>query len=253
MGQAVLITGGAEGIGFGIAECFLREGARVHVCDTRKEAVAKASGSHERLTASLADVGSAIQVKEMVAEASGRLGPLDVLINNVGIAGPQAKVEDLSESDWDDTVRVNLSGAFYATKHAVPLMKSKGHGCVINISSVGTTTLPPNRSVYNASKWGLEGLTKSLARELGPSNIRCNAILPGVMNNARMNGIMQRRAEAENRPLDEVRREYIAYVPMGCLIDVDEIGDLAVFLASDKARHITGQLIAVCGGIQYEL
>lgn len=251
--QTVLITGGADGIGFGIARRFLDAGARVYVCDSRAEAVNAAMAAENRVRAFQADISDPLQVKNLIAEVTGEAGNIDVLVNNVGIAGPQAAVEDLSEDDWDHTMRVNVGGHFYCTKRVVPGMKRAGGGAIINISSVGTATLPPKRSVYNASKWAVEGLTRSLARELGPSQIRCNAILPGVMNNSRMRGIMARRAAAEGRTLEDVEEEYIRFVSMGCLIEVDEIGDMAVYLASTKARHITGQLIAVDGGIMYEL
>jgi NAD(P)-dependent dehydrogenase (short-subunit alcohol dehydrogenase family) len=253
-GIRVLITGGADGIGFGIARRFVAAGAKVHVCDVRSEVIEPALQSLSLAGASQADVGLPEDVERLFRDASASLGGgIDVLINNVGIAGPQAFVEDLDYDDWDRTMRVNCGGMFYCIKQAVPLMKAQAFGVIINVSSVGTFTLPPKRSVYNASKWAVEGLTKSLARELGPFNIRCNAILPGIMNNDRMNRIIQRRADAEERTPGDITAEYLRYVAMGAMIDVDEIGEMAVFLASDKARHVTSQLISVCGGIDYEL
>lgn len=131
-------------------------------------------------------------------------------------------------------------------------MKAQNSGAIINISSVGTLALPTMRSVYNTSKWAIEGLTKSLARELGPFGISCNAILPGIMNNNRMRSIMERRAKHEERALDDIAADYLKYSAMGRLIEVEEIGHAAVFLASDKARSITSQLLSVCGGTAYE-
>ena len=191
-------------------------------------------------------------VMSFVEEALNNHGPIDTLVNNVGIAGPHAFVEDIVIEDWDLALRANTSGMFYAIKAAIPQMKARNAGSIINISSVGTQTLPPKRSVYNTSKWAVEGLTRSLSRELGPFNIRCNAILPGVMDNERMQKIMQRRATDENKPLSEIRDEYLQCSAMKRLISVEDIGEMAVFLSSEKARYVTGQLIAVCGGIQWE-
>lgn len=251
-GHRVLITGGADGIGLGIADRFAAAGAEVIVCDLRQEAVQAVRQSRPAYHAYQADVSDADGIIELVKSATEEHGPLDTLVNNVGIAGPHAYVEDIDVEDWEQSLRANTSGMFYAIKAAVPEMKKRGSGSIINISSVGTATLPPRRAAYNTSKWAVEGLTRSLSRELGAFNIRCNAILPGVMGNERMERIMRRRAEAENRTFEDVRNEYLQCSAMGKLIDVEDIGEMAVFLASPKSRYVTGQLIAVCGGIQWE-
>ncbi len=251
MEQRVLITGAGDGIGLGIADEFLKAGAKVFICDVRGELF------DEKMRSSFAgcyrtDVGSTADVTAMFDDIRAKVDGLDVLINNVGVAGPHAGVEDISLDDWDATLRANLTGAFLCIKQAVPYMKSQKRGSIINISSVGTQTLPPMRSVYNTSKWAVEGLTKSLARELGPFGINCNAILPGIMNNNRMRSIMERRSRHENRDLDDIAADYLKYSAMGRLIEVQEIGYAAVFLASQGARSITSQMLSVCGGTQYE-
>lgn len=251
MEQRVLITGAGDGIGLGIADEFLKAGAKVFICDVRGELF------DEKMRSSFAgcyrtDVGSTADVTAMFDDIRAKVEGLDVLINNVGVAGPHAGVEDISLDDWDATLRANLTGAFLCIKQAVPYMKSQKRGSIINISSVGTQTLPPMRSVYNTSKWAVEGLTKSLARELGPFGINCNAILPGIMNNNRMRSIMERRSRHENRDLDDIAADYLKYSAMGRLIEVQEIGYAAVFLASQGARSITSQMLSVCGGTQYE-
>lgn len=248
----VVVTGGADGIGLGIADAFAGSGAAIAVCDVRPEAVERVRKARPAFAAYVADVSDARSVIAFIESALRDLGPVDTLVNNVGIAGPHAFVEDISIDDWDQSIRTNASGMFYATKAVVPQMKRRGSGSIINISSVGTLTLPPKRAVYNASKWAVEGLTRSLSRELGPFNIRCNAILPGVMDNERMERIMRRRAADEGRTFESIRDEYLKCSAMNKLISVEDIGAMAVFLSSDKARYVTGQLIAVCGGIQWE-
>lgn len=251
-GTRVVITGAADGIGLGIARCFVEAGAEVQVCDFSEQAVNSLNQNQESINAHVADVSDPESVNDFIAAARSNMGGIDVLINNVGVAGPHAFVEDMSIDDWENSMRANVSGMFYAIKAVVGEMKDRGSGVILNTSSAGTITLPPKRSVYNTSKAAVEGLTRSLARELGPFNIRCNAILPGVMNNERMNRIMTRRSEDENRPLDEIRAEYLEGVSMGSLVDVEDVGNMAVFLASEKARYVTGQLIAVCAGLLWE-
>jgi NAD(P)-dependent dehydrogenase (short-subunit alcohol dehydrogenase family) len=251
MKMRVLVTGAGGGIGLGIAREFLKSGAEVHICDVNDE-LFDLAGRSSFAGCYVTNVASSNDVDGMFDQIVGRSGGLDVLVNNVGIAGPQADVEDISISDWDTTINTNLSGAFYCIRKAVPPMKQQMSGAIINISSVGTLTLPPRRSVYNVSKWAIEGLTKSLARELGPYNISCNAILPGIMNNSRMRSIMERRAEYEKRSIAEIADDYLKYSSMGRLIEVEEIGSMAVFLASTAARSVTSQLISVSGGVMYE-
>jgi NAD(P)-dependent dehydrogenase (short-subunit alcohol dehydrogenase family) len=252
MTQRVLITGGADGIGFGIAQRFIDEGAKVYICDVREDALAKSRILLPLAGVSCADISVPSDVQRLFDEITETAGGIDILVNNVGIAGPHAAVEKIDDRDWEKTIDVNLNGMFYCIRQAVPGMKQRRTGVIINISSVGSFTLPPNRSVYNTSKWAVEGLTKSLARELGPFNIRCNAILPGIMNNGRMRRIMKHRADCEGRTIEEIEAEYLAFIPMGSMIEPQEIGDLAVFLASDRARHVTSQSIAVCGGLLFE-
>lgn len=248
----IVITGGADGIGLGISDAFAASGAQIAVCDVRPEAIERVRQLRPSFAAEVADVSDPASITAFIEDVLRVHGPIDVLINNVGVAGPHAFVEDIAINDWDETLRTNTSGMFYAAKAVVPQMKARGSGSIINVSSVGTQTLPPKRAVYNTSKWAVEGLTRTLSRELGPFNIRCNAILPGVMDNERMERIMRRRAADENRSFAEVRNEYLQCSAMKSLISVEDIGEMAVFLSSSKARYVTGQLISVCGGIQWE-
>ena len=250
--QRVVITGGADGIGLGIARCFLEDGAQVHVCDIRPGAVEEAHKLHPDLKTHVTDVGDYDAVSRFIAECETAMGGIDVLVNNVGVAGAICFVEDIPVDDWDETLRVNTSGMFYGIRQVVGGMKKLGAGSIINISSVGTFTLPTKRSVYNTSKCAVEGLTKSVARELGEFGIRSNAILPGTMNNERMNRIVHQRMTNENRDFDDIMNEYLEFNAMKTVIDVEDIGNMAVFLSSEKARYVTGQLISVCGGVFME-
>jgi len=176
----------------------------------------------------------------------------DVLVNNAGIPGGNAQIEDIELSTWKKTLDVNLSGMFYFIKNLTPVMKNNGSGSIINISTASVRTGMLNRLPYIATKEGVMGLTKNVARELGPWNIRCNAILPGLVNNDRGKKILADKAKEEGKSISEMEEEYLKYISMRCWIDPREVGDLAVFLASEKAKHITGQFIAVDGHMEWE-
>ena len=177
---------------------------------------------------------------------------MDVLVNNVGMSGPRAPIEEMSYEDWERTIRVNLHGTFHCVKQVLPGMKERRHGVIINISTASVQTIPLNRSVYNVSKWGVEGLTLTVAREVGPYNIRVNAIRPGFINNARSQAIVQRIADQTERSVDEVEASFFKFISMRTKIEPVEIADMAVFLASDGAKHVTAQVIAVDGLIEWE-
>jgi NAD(P)-dependent dehydrogenase (short-subunit alcohol dehydrogenase family) len=174
-GQRVLITAGAAGIGRVMAQTFVSAGAKVHVCDVVQSALdhtVKALG----VTATLCDVSDLKQVDELFADAKKRLGGLDVLVNNAGIAGPTAKVEDIGIDDWRRCIDIDLNGMFYCTRLAVPMLKAAGGGTIINLSSAAGRLGFPFRTPYAAAKWGVVGFTKSLSMELGTDKIRVNAI-----------------------------------------------------------------------------
>jgi len=249
--QRVLVTAGASGIGRAIADVFLEAGAKVHICDIDQDAL---GGAVEQpgLTGTLCDVANDGQVTSLFDDALSALGGLDVLVNNAGIGGGNASIEDIDPDLWRRTVDVNLNGMFYCIQKAAPVMKAQESGAIINISTVSTRTGMIDRLPYIASKHGVHGLTLNVARELGPYNIRCNAILPGLIDNDRGRGILAAKADADGVTLEEAETEYLKYVSMRCWIDPREVGDLALFLASDKAKHISGQFIAVDGHMEWE-
>ena len=250
--QRALITGAGSGIGLAIAERFLEAGARVHIADISADALATAKAKFPALSISVADVGDPASVDNLFQEALAALGGLDVLVNNCGIAGPAGPLEECSVADWDRCITVNLSGMFYCLRHAVPVMKQQRSGVILNVSTTSARTGLPNRLPYVASKVGVLGLSHNVARELGPWNIRCNTILPGLMDNPRGRGIIARLARERGTTDAAVEADFLVHTSMRTWIQMSEVGDMAVFLASDRAKHITAQQISVDGNAEWE-
>ncbi len=210
-------------------------------------------GDNPSIHTFIADVSDPQQVDEFVTAAIDSLGGVDVLVNNAGIGGPRAALEDIAIDDWDRTIAVNLNGAFYCMRAVIPHLKRQQSGSIVNISTTSARTGLPNRSPYVASKVGLQGLTYTAARELGPYNVRCNAILPGYINNERGNLLIQKHADETGKSPEQARHDFMRFISMRTMIEMSEIGDMAVFLASDAARHVSGQQIGVCGNLEYEV
>jgi NAD(P)-dependent dehydrogenase (short-subunit alcohol dehydrogenase family) len=244
----ILITAGASGIGLGMAELFLERGCAVTVCDVDPVALAQAASDLPGLGTALVDVADAAAVQAFVASAV----EVDVLVNNAGIAGPIGGIETNDPEDWARCFAVNVHGAFHMIRALVPDMRRRGGGTIVNISTASTVTGLPGRSAYVASKWALEGLTRTLARELGPDNIRVNAIRPGFMDTERMRGLIARGAEKRGISVAELEKEALGFISLRTKIQPREIGEMAYFLASDAAKHITGQIIGVDGNAEWE-
>jgi NAD(P)-dependent dehydrogenase (short-subunit alcohol dehydrogenase family) len=245
--QVVLITAGAAGIGRVIAERFLAHGCSVHICDIDKAAIDEFLAVNPGASASEADVASVSQVDNLFEDLTRRYGRLDILINNAGIGGPVANLEDISPEEWDRTVAVDLNGQFYVTRLAVPMMKSARAGSIINISSTAALFGCPMRAPYAASKWALIGLTKTLAMELGPWGIRVNAICPGSVDGDRIERVIQRAAAQRNKEPEEIRDAYQRQTSLRRFISPDEVANMAIFLASDLCGSISGQAMSVDG------
>jgi len=252
-GLRVLVTAGGSGIGRAIAEQFIAAGARVHVCDIAEQSLADIKSKNPEVSVSHADVGDVGQVAALFKSIAAELGGLDVLVNNAGVGGPKAALDEIDPAEWDATLRVNLSGTFYCTQQAARLMKPQRSGCIINISTASVRTGLPLRAPYVASKAGVQGLTHNTARELGPYNIRCNAILPGAMDNPRGHALVERRARELGISIEEAEKQKLQYVSMRSRVSPQEIGELCVFLASGGGRHISGQMIGVCGNSEWEI
>lgn len=238
--KRVLVTAGASGIGRAMAQEFDAAGFDVWIADVDEAALADAP-SH--WTSVRCDASS----EAGMAALFSRLDALDVLCANAGVAGPTALVEDVSLSDWQRCVSVNLEGAFLAAKYAAPLMKAAGSGVITVTSSTAGIYGYPNRAPYAAAKWGMIGLMKTLAMELGPFGIRANAICPGAVEGARMEGVLEREAAAKGMTRDQVYEGYAVGTSMRAFVSAKDIADMAVFLGSDRARMVSGQVIAVDG------
>jgi NAD(P)-dependent dehydrogenase (short-subunit alcohol dehydrogenase family) len=246
----VLVTAGAAGIGRAIAGAFAGAGARVAVCDVDEAALAEFRQELPGHHAVECDVSSEDEVEDLFDEVEEAFGGLDVLVNNAGVAGPTARVEDVALEDWRRTLAVNLDGQFLCAREAVPLLRKAGGGAIVNLSSAAGRFGFARRSPYSASKWGVIGFTKSLAIELGPDNIRVNAILPGAVDGPRIRRVIAAKAEATGASIEEMTARYTDQASLGRLIDPDDIARLAVFLAGPGGRNISGQALAVDGDTQ---
>jgi NAD(P)-dependent dehydrogenase (short-subunit alcohol dehydrogenase family) len=243
----VLITAAGSGIGFAIATAFHRAGARVHICDVDPEALATAGDALPGIGATLADVATPGDVDRLFGEALTALGGLDVLVNNAGIAGPTALLEDIDPVDWRRTLAVNLDSQFYCLRRAIPALKAAGGGSVVNLSSTAGLFGYPRRTPYVAAKWAVIGLTKSLAMELGPDGIRVNAICPGSVDGPRMDRVIAAQADALGVPDQEVRDTYTRNASLRTFIKAEDIANMALFLCGPGGAKISGQALAVDG------
>ena len=198
-------------------------------------------------SASVADVSRVADVEVMFNDVRARYGRLDVLVNNAGISGPTAPVEEIAPADWDHTIAVDLNGQFYCTRLAVPLLKAAGGGSILLVSSSAAFFGYPLRTPYTACKWALIGFMKTLAMELGPHRIRVNAICPGSVRGARIDGVIERDAAKRGRTAAEIRRIYERQASLRSFVGATDIANAAFFLASDEGAMISGQALGVDG------
>jgi NAD(P)-dependent dehydrogenase (short-subunit alcohol dehydrogenase family) len=243
--QRVLITAGATGIGREFARAFAATGARIFTCDIDEPALDALREEIPGLGTAVCDMASRAQIEKMVPQAIKMLGGLDVLINNAGIAGPTAPVDNMPPDEWDRVLTVNITGMFDVTRLAIPALKQSEAGCIINMSSIAGRLGFINRSPYAASKWAVIGFTKTLALELGGNGIRANAILPGAVAGDRIERVFAGRARIANKSLDEVRADAMANQSIKQMVDPKDIAQLAVYLASPAAKAISGQAIPI--------
>ncbi len=246
-GKRVLITAGGAGIGRAIAGAFSQAGARVHICDIDEDALADAKVQWPELGTSRTDVAEADQVDRLFEDALANLGGLDFLVNNAGIAGPTAAVEDCDIEGWRRTLAVNLDATFYCSRRAIPVLKAAGGGGIVNMSSSAGLFGYSLRSPYVAAKWAIIGFTKTLAMELGPHGIRANAICPGPVSGPRMDRVIAAQAEARGVPEQEVRDTYTRNVSLRTFVEPEDIANAAVFLCSPLGAKVSGQAFPVDG------
>lgn len=242
-GKVAVITGASRGIGFGIAEAFLANGAKIAICSSggagvnkAKEALLSKYPGADIFTAA-ADVSKWEDCERFINGAAEYFGKIDILVNNAGITR-DTLVMRMSEEDWDAVLNVNLKGAFLMSKAAVKLMMKQRSGCIINMSSVVGQSGNAAQANYSASKAGIIGLTKSLAKEFASRNIRANAIAPGFV-----------KTEMTEVLKEDIKKTVLESIPLKRFAEVSDIANAAVFLASDNAGYITGQVLAVNGGL----
>lgn len=246
----VFITAGASGLGRAFAEAFLAQGAHIAVVDRDAEALADFAAAHPESVALEADVTDEAGLAETLSFAKAAFGGLDVICANAGTGGPAGPLETLDAQEWRDCVDVNLTGAFLTAKHAIPSLKEQSSGLILFTTSTAGQWGYPNRSPYSAAKWALVGLTKGLAMELGAFGIRVNAIAPGSVEGDRMERVLSMEAAARDVDPEDVRAEYVRGVSMKTWVSAEDIAATATFLASDAARRISGQVIAVDGNTE---
>ena len=236
--QIAVVTGGAQGIGFAIAQRLIASGARVSLWDMNAELLALAV-EHLGTAASskLVDITDLAGLERVHAEVEAELGPISILVNSAGVAGLNATLEDYDPDEWRRVVEINLNGTFYVNKVAIPSMKARNYGRIVNISSVAGKEGNPNLSAYSAAKAGVIGLTKSLGKELAKYDIAVNAITP---------------ATAKTRILDTLTKEFIDYmlvrIPRGRFLEVDEAAAMVAWLVSKENSFTTASVFDLSGG-----
>jgi len=247
-GQRVLVTAGAAGIGLSIAETLGALGARVVVCDVSDEALAAV---RPKVAAAIrADVSSEADVDALFAETAKSLGGLDALVNNAGIAGPTGGVDEIAVEDWRRCIDVCLTGQFLCARRAVPRLKAAGGGSIVAISSAAGRFGYAFRTPYSAAKWGIIGFTQSLAKELGPSGIRVNAILPGIIKGPRMESVISNRAKQVGVSHEEMKTRYLGNISLRRMTSPWDVAAMVAFLLSDAGINISGQSLGVDGNVE---
>ena len=249
-GLRALVTGAGSGIGKVMAQHFEKAGARIWICDADTNNLELSLKENPDWNGTPCDTSDENQVDQLFKEMSDSFGGLEILVNNAGIAGPTAPVEKIDPDEWRRTVEVNLNGAFYCTRLATPLLKNSPKASIINISSVAGRLGYACRLPYASTKWAMIGFTESLAKELGPSRIRVNALLPGIVEGPRIEGVFQARAESEGVPYEEVRDKVLNNVSMKRMVSAGDVAEMAVFLSSEAGKNISGQSISVCGNVE---
>jgi len=240
--KVAIVTGGASGFGEGIVRKFVAEGARVVIVDINIEAANTLA--HELGTATLAcqaDVSSSQDVSNLKDTTLKAFNKIDVLVNNAGVTHLPMAMEDVSESDFDKVFAVNAKSVFLAAKHIVPVMKSQGHGSILNVASTGGVSPRPRLSWYNASKGWMITATRGMAVELAPQNIRVNALNPVAGETPLLKSFM-----GEDTP--EVREKFLSTIPIGRFSTPEDMGNAACYLCSDEASMVTGVCMEVDGG-----
>jgi NAD(P)-dependent dehydrogenase (short-subunit alcohol dehydrogenase family) len=249
-GKTAIITAGAGGIGLVTARRFIEYGASVCLCDISEENLNAASAEFPDALVVRADVSVASDVQRLFDAFLKRFDRLDILVNNAGVSGPTKPVDEITDAEWQATLNVNITGMFYMIRAATPLFRKQGSGAVINMSSVAGRIGMPLRTPYTVSKYAVRGLTDVLAIELGEIGVRVNSLLPGLVDGPRGRRVIQEQAEAHHMDTEEYEELSLHNISMHTKVQMEEIADMAAFLGSDLAPHISGQSISVCGNFE---
>ncbi|MFB7641792.1 3-hydroxybutyrate dehydrogenase [Peribacillus butanolivorans] len=250
--KVAIITGSARGIGFEIGKIFAENGAKVVLSDlnqiTVEDAALDLRNKGLEVTGFKADVTNEEDIIQLIKQTKRKYGRIDIFINNAGLQHV-APIEEFPTEKFEQMIKIMLTAPFIAIKNVLPIMKEQGFGRIINISSINGLIGFANKSAYNSAKHGVIGLTKVAALESASSGITVNALCPGYVDTPLVRGQLEDLARTRQVPLESVLEEVIyPLVPQNRLLDVSEIADYAMFLASDKARGITGQAVVLDGG-----
>ncbi|GGG87637.1 3-ketoacyl-ACP reductase [Salipiger pallidus] len=243
-GARVIVTAGANGIGRAIVDAFLAEGALVATCDIDEAGLASLP---DTVFCARVDVSDAEALGSFMEAATGYLGGLDCLVNNAGIAGPTGRIEDLKIEEIEQTLAICLTSQFITTARAVPLLRASENASIINVSSLAGRLGFRLRSPYAAAKWGVVGLSKSMAIELGPDGIRVNALLPGLVAGDRQRKVLEARAEAQGISFEQAETDAFSRTSIKDYVTPQQLADQVLFLASPRGKTISGQALSVCG------
>lgn len=248
-GKVLFITGAAKGIGLDVAKAFAKQGAKVVVSDLNEEhlqaAVAQIDGEASYI---VCDVTSEEQIAKAIQFTVDTYGKLDILVNNAGLQHVSL-IEDFPTEKFQQLINIMLVGPFMTTKHALPHMRKNGFGRIINLASINGVIGFAGKSAYNSAKHGVIGLTKVTALETATDGITANAICPGYVDTMMVRGQFEDLAKTRNIPVESVLEEVLyPLVPQKRLLDVEEITSLALYIASDAARGMTGQAVILDGG-----
>ncbi len=249
--KRVIVTAGAAGIGLSIAREFHAAGAKVAICDIAERPLAEAAAALPGLVTLRCDVSDPAQVDAFVAHAVRSMGGLDFVINNAGIAGPAAAVEAIATEDWLRTIAVNVNGQFFVARATVPHLKANGGGAIVCMASVAGKFAFPLRTPYASSKAAVISLARSLSVELGPHAIRVNAIAPGVVRGERIERVFTERAKTKGIGYKEMEAIALRAVSLKTMVEPEEIAALVMYLCAPTGRAITGQVLSICGGLEY--
>lgn len=243
-GKVAVVTGGTRGIGFAIVKKYLENGAKVVLFGSRKETVDKALSDLKNenpgweVEGAYPDLSDAKKVEEAIEAVKEQFGRIDILVNNAGISD-STKVDNYEPGQFEKVISLNVNSIFYAIQPTVKIMKEQGGGCIINTSSMVSISGQPGGAAYPTSKFAVNGMTLSLARELGPSNIRVNAVAPGITRTDMVAALPK-----------EMIEPMTAAIPLRRIGEPEDVANAFVFLASDMASYVTGEVLSVDGAMR---